>query len=156
MTKEANTSQETSRNGRRSFLSTLAMIIGIVAAYGTGAFYALKFLLPKKKETSYRQLLVGALNDIPVNVARPFKDLAGRENILVNTGNGLKAISTTCTHLGCKVHWEGNKNRFFCPCHNAAFDPNGNVLSGPPPRPLDTYDVVVDENENVFVMVKES
>jgi len=141
--------------GRRGFLSRLLMVIGLILAYGTGAVYALRFLIPKKESPRYRQLLVASLEQIPPNAAMPFKDLVGRENILVRTDNGLKALSTTCTHLGCKVHWEPNNTRFFCPCHNAVFDVNGKVVSGPPPRPLDSYEVLVDENDNVFVMVKE-
>jgi cytochrome b6-f complex iron-sulfur subunit len=152
-----NTQEDADKNGdnRRGFLSRLLMIIGLVSAYGAGAVYVLRFLIPRKQAPRYRQLLVASLDRIPENGAAPFKDLAGRENMLVKTGKGLKAISTICTHLGCKVHWEPNNNRFFCPCHNGVFDVNGNVVSGPPTRPLDSYEVVVDENDNVFVMVKE-
>ena len=42
------------------------------------------------------------------------------------------ALSSTCPHLGCQVHWEGHNNRFFCPCHNGVFDPNGIATGGPP------------------------
>jgi Rieske Fe-S protein len=42
------------------------------------------------------------------------------------------ALSSTCPHLGCKVHWESANNRFFCPCHNGAFDPSGKAIAGPP------------------------
>ncbi len=42
------------------------------------------------------------------------------------------ALSSTCPHLGCKVHWEAPENRFFCPCHNGAFDPSGRAIAGPP------------------------
>jgi len=42
------------------------------------------------------------------------------------------ALSSTCPHLGCKVHWEGPKSRFFCPCHSGAFDPTGKAIAGPP------------------------
>jgi Rieske Fe-S protein len=41
------------------------------------------------------------------------------------------------------VRWEGDKSRFFCPCHNGVFDREGQVVSGPPPRALDRYDVEV-------------
>lgn len=142
--------------GRRGFLGRLAMIVGLIAGYGTGAVYALQFLIPRKQKTRYRQLLVTSLNEIPQDGAKTFKDLAGREIVLVNTNQGLKAISTVCTHLGCKVYWEPENVRFFCPCHDGVFDVNGNVVSGPPPRPLDNYQVMVDENDNVFVMVKDA
>lgn len=132
------------------------MSVGLVASYGTGGVYFLEFLLPKKKSPRTRKLLIASLEELPVGGAKSFKDLSGRELILVDTGQALKAISTTCTHLGCKVYWEPEKSRFFCPCHEGVFDLNGNVVSGPPPRPLDTYPVEVDENDNVFVLLKES
>lgn len=50
-------------------------------------------------------------------------------------------MSNVCTHLGCHVRWIADKNKFFCPCHNGVFDKYGNVVSGPPPRPLDRYEV---------------
>ena len=48
-------------------------------------------------------------------------------------------LSNKCTHLGCHVNWNVDKNEFICPCHDAQFDINGKVLGGPPPRPMDRY-----------------
>jgi Rieske Fe-S protein len=49
----------------------------------------------------------------------------------------LVGYSAVCTHLSCAVLWRPEHNRLECPCHNGAFDPaTGNVLYGPPPRPL--------------------
>ena len=42
------------------------------------------------------------------------------------------ALSSVCPHLGCRVQWEANNDRFFCPCHNGVFDANGRATSGPP------------------------
>jgi nitrite reductase/ring-hydroxylating ferredoxin subunit len=42
------------------------------------------------------------------------------------------ALSSTCPHLGCQVHWEAHNDRFFCPCHNGVFDRGGKGVSGPP------------------------
>jgi Rieske Fe-S protein len=42
------------------------------------------------------------------------------------------ALSSVCPHLGCRVHWEPHNERFFCPCHNGVFDPEGKPVSGPP------------------------
>lgn len=140
---------------RRSFFKRILMGLGLAAGYGTGAVYGLQFLLPARKSARTRKLLVASLIDLPQDGAKSFKDLEGREIILVDTNEGLKAISTTCTHLGCKVYWEPENNRFFCPCHNGVFDVNGNVVAGPPPRPLEQYAVDVDENDNVFVILPE-
>jgi len=47
------------------------------------------------------------------------------------------AFSSVCPHLGCAVLWKKESGRLECPCHNGAFDArSGQVLAGPPPRPL--------------------
>ena len=46
------------------------------------------------------------------------------------------AISATCTHLGCIVTWDDEQQIFKCPCHNGRYNPEGQVISGPPPAPL--------------------
>jgi len=60
-------------------------------------------------------------------------------------GGDLLAHSNVCTHLSCLVHWEPEAQRFFSPCHGGVFDRTGNVVSGPPPRPLDRYEVKVED-----------
>ncbi|MFA5889737.1 MAG: Rieske (2Fe-2S) protein [Actinomycetota bacterium] len=62
----------------------------------------------------------------------------GDQAIAVRMADGrLVAYSAICTHLACSVLWESKTGRLECPCHNGAFDAGtGNVLGGPPPRPL--------------------
>jgi len=56
---------------------------------------------------------------------------------LVRTGDArVEALSSTCTHLGCRVSWNAEAHRLQCPCHGGAFDASGAVVAGPPPRPL--------------------
>jgi menaquinol-cytochrome c reductase iron-sulfur subunit len=54
----------------------------------------------------------------------------------VEDGVSFNVLSAICTHLGCIVQWQDAEQQFACPCHSAAFDRNGQVLSGPPPKPL--------------------
>lgn len=72
--------------------------------------------------------------------------------VLSTDGRTYIAMSNICTHLGCHIRWISEQNHFFCPCHNGVFDSSGNVVSGPPPRPLTRYDVKVDNGE-LFVLV---
>jgi menaquinol-cytochrome c reductase iron-sulfur subunit len=72
--------------------------------------------------------------------------------ILSNNGRDYIAMSNICTHLGCHIRWITDQNLFFCPCHNGEFDINGNVIAGPPPRPLTRYEVKV-ENNQLYVLV---
>ena len=54
------------------------------------------------------------------------------------------ALSRTCTHLGCSVPWDEEKNQFVCPCHGSTFSLDGEVLTAPAPRPLDYYPVRIE------------
>ena len=67
--------------------------------------------------------------------------VAGRPVLVVNTGEGYRAFSAVCTHLGCVVKWKKGRRQFFCPCHGARFDVDGNVMGGPAPRPLAALEV---------------
>ena len=47
------------------------------------------------------------------------------------------AYSRQCTHLSCSVVPEPDERRFYCPCHEGAFDmTTGSPIAGPPRRPL--------------------
>jgi cytochrome b6-f complex iron-sulfur subunit len=130
---------------RKDFLHSLFAFIPLGIGFAGISFMGARFVSPRKTKKQYRKIYAMNLNDIAINESKPFYDLKGRELVLVRTGEStVKAISTTCTHLGCKVHWEADKNIFFCPCHNGVFNPDGVVLEGPPPRPLDTYRVDVE------------
>jgi Rieske Fe-S protein len=50
-----------------------------------------------------------------------------------------------CTHLSCRVSWTDETNLYVCPCHDAGFDKQGVVVSGPPPEPLYEFETKVEE-----------
>ncbi len=56
----------------------------------------------------------------------------------------VRAMSATCTHLGCQVQWDGAAKHFKCPCHGGVYAADGTVVSGPPPRPLAVVDARID------------
>lgn len=60
-------------------------------------------------------------------------------------GEGYRALLSTCSHLGCKVNWDEGVKEYRCPCHGGAYDREGRVLGGPPPRPLQRLPVRVNE-----------
>ena len=62
------------------------------------------------------------------------------------TDDDFVALSSTCPHLGCQVHWEPQNARFFCPCHSGVFSPSGIGISGPPEgQSLPRYPLKVED-----------
>jgi Rieske Fe-S protein len=58
----------------------------------------------------------------------------------VRTPDGeLRAFNAVCTHLNCTVQYRADTSQIWCACHNGIYDLGGNVVSGPPPRPLEPY-----------------
>ncbi len=60
------------------------------------------------------------------------------------------ALTTRCAHLGCPVRFVQASQRFICPCHGGVYDSLGQVIGGPPPRPLDRFYTMV-QNGHVLV-----
>ncbi|MBM3990625.1 MAG: Rieske (2Fe-2S) protein [Planctomycetes bacterium] len=124
---------------RRSFLasaSSLGMLAGLGASYGTAGFYAARYLYPSKpREKAW--MFLARLADVAVGGSLSYTTPAGERVTLARGGStgtaeDFVALSSTCPHLGCQVHWEAQNQRFFCPCHNGAFDKSGKGISGPP------------------------
>lgn len=67
--------------------------------------------------------------------------------ILKKSDSDVIAYGPSCTHLGCAYKWDQSSKNFICPCHTSAFSIDGKVLAGPAPRPLDRYDVRVDNGK---------
>lgn len=60
---------------------------------------------------------------------------------------GLNAV---CTHLGCVVPWNGNENKFICPCHGSQYNSEGKVVRGPAPLSLALVHADVIEDKVLF------
>ncbi len=131
------------RIGRRDFLR-FVLNGGLLALVGGALYPILKYLYPPKGEQATVTSVVAAKTDELVpNSAKIFR-FGKRPGILIHTPLGqLKAFSAVCTHLNCTVQYESESSIIWCACHNGKFDLNGQVISGPPPRPLESYQVKV-------------
>lgn len=124
---------------RRTFLSLVSsgtMVAGLAAGYGTLGYMAGRFLYGGVDQ-ELAWFFVANATDVKVGQVVRFETPAGHKVTLTRrtqTGEAqdFLALSSTCPHLGCQVHWEPQNNRFFCPCHNGAFDPSGQPTAGPP------------------------
>jgi cytochrome b6-f complex iron-sulfur subunit len=70
---------------------------------------------------------------------------------IVRNDEGLYALSTICTHLGCTPNWLEAEKKFKCPCHGSGFRMSGINFEGPAPRPLERFRVVQDEDGTILV-----
>ena len=67
------------------------------------------------------------------------------------------AFSQKCTHLGCVVYFEPAEQRWHCPCHEGNFDAApGNVISGPPTRPLGRIDLEVRDDGMIWALGRQT
>ena len=71
--------------------------------------------------------------------------------IVVRTAGGeVRAFSAICTHLACTVQYRPDLQHIWCACHNGHYDLNGRNIAGPPPKPLEAYQVNVRDDEIVI------
>jgi cytochrome b6-f complex iron-sulfur subunit len=75
--------------------------------------------------------------------------LAKQSVFLVRDAEGFRALSATCTHLGCTV--KALDDGFDCPCHGSRFDAQGQVESGPAPEPLPCFEVRLTDSGALLV-----
>ncbi len=130
---------------RRSFLNRLWVFFSIVAAAGYG-WLGLSFM-NSRKERNRPVKMESIITAGPVErytretvTAIP----SGKFYLVCLADGSFLALSRTCTHLGCSVPWDEQKNLFVCPCHGSTFNMTGEVLTAPAPRPLDTYPVRIE------------
>lgn len=135
--------------GRRRFLDIL-LGSSVVATMGAILYPIFKFMVPPQiVEASQNSVIVGKLNEVPVNSGKIFK-FGSKPGIVVRSSAGeLKAFSAVCTHLDCIVQYRPDTKQIWCACHNGQYNLNGKNIGGPPPRPLEEYVVNVRGDEIV-------
>ena len=112
---------------------------------------------PALKRTSDLWIRLGAISKVELGSPTLFKTTVETETGWINTeeeisayvltqnGQDFDVMSNICTHLGCRVRWIADDDRFYCPCHNGVFAKDGSVVAGPPPRPLDRFESKVED-----------
>jgi len=139
---------------RRDFIKGVAVLIGGTITTVIG-LPTIAYLIDPALRASAKEawIPIGKLLDMPVGIPTQFSftrvQVNGWERTSTSHGgyvirksedpNDLLILNSRCTHLSCTVNWSESDQVFLCPCHNAEFGKQGQVLDGPPPRPLDRY-----------------
>ncbi len=138
---------------RRKFIDLFlgGSLIGTFIAF---LYPIISYLLPTKQtEVIIKKITAAKLGELAPGTSKIFK-FGTSPGILINTSDGeLRAFSAICTHLTCTVIYESDTGTILCPCHNGRFDLSGNVVSGPPPDPLESYNVEIS-GEDIVVSKK--
>ena len=126
---------------RRAFLDWLIRISG--TALGAFVLYPVaRYLVPPKSpEAATRRVIAARKDELKPGSFKTFP-FGLQPGVLMRLRDGsYRAFSGVCTHLACTVQYRDNDQIIWCACHDGIYDLEGRNVSGPPPRPLERYDV---------------
>jgi Rieske Fe-S protein len=143
------------RGRRRALVLFVNAVVALVGG-GLSALLGAFALRPGGAAATGRWVRAGTTSDLKPN--EPFARVLGvsrvdgwyreraRETVFLvwDGAQQVRAVSATCTHLGCQVRWDDGDEQFKCPCHGGVYARDGSVVEGPPPRPLDTVEARID------------
>jgi len=143
---------------RRTLVKGVLTLLGLtilgVAIYN--------IFLPKEKKAATEKIKITNISNVPKGTAYtfnyPFSDINQTDStgpcLLIHFPDGeLRAFSSVCTHQGCIVRYNQEKDLIECPCHGGKYSSkSGEVLSGPPPRPLPQINITVDSNGDIYAI----
>jgi Rieske Fe-S protein len=124
---------------------------GLAASVASFIYPALRFIIPPAvAESTSRSVVAAKADELKRNSGKIFK-FGSKPALLVHTVDGTyRAFSAVCTHLSCTVQYRDDLHQIWCACHNGLYDLEGRNVSGPPPRPLEAFEVHV-QGEDVVV-----
>ncbi|MFO0757715.1 MAG: Rieske (2Fe-2S) protein [Byssovorax sp.] len=134
---------EKSSPKRRDFLN-IAVGSSAAAFAVAMAYPAARFVQPRTR-VDKGTATVGKIEDFPIGGAKTvlFHD---RPVLVLRSADGqVRAFSAICSHLQCVVGFSAERNQIECPCHQGVYSTEGQVVSGPPPRPLEELVVTINE-----------
>ncbi|MBI1737773.1 MAG: ubiquinol-cytochrome c reductase iron-sulfur subunit [Acidobacteria bacterium] len=140
MEKTVSASDRPEQPGRRRVLGFLVGS-GVMASFVSFVYPILSFVLPPQSGELDADTVAAKVNELAPNSAKIFR-MGNRPGILVRTADGdYRAFSAVCTHLNCTVQYRQREHDVWCACHNGVYNLQGAVVSGPPPKPLEQFEV---------------
>ncbi|HLG14459.1 MAG TPA: Rieske (2Fe-2S) protein [Blastocatellia bacterium] len=127
---------------RRSFFNRLfKTVLGLWGAAFAGVVISYIKSPGEMRSAEEKVKRVGPVTELEIGSARFVAHEREPFWVIRTARDELVALPATCTHLRCILQWDKESGRLVCPCHAGAFDLNGNVVAGPPPRPLQSLRV---------------
>jgi Rieske Fe-S protein len=136
---------------RREFARYLVLGAGAIAVGNAGLAIWTQL---RTVNTGAPQAIV-ALDAVPIGSTYLFDyPTASDPAVLLRLGDReVVAFSQKCTHLGCVVYYQADEDRWHCPCHEGNFETvTGDVISGPPTRPLVRIEVEVRDDGTIWAL----
>ena len=139
--------EEPVKKARRRILNFL-LGSGAAATLGAVLYPIFRFMNPPKViESSASSVVAAKKSELWPNEGKIFK-FGSKPGILIQTPSGeYRAFTAICTHLDCTVQFRSEEKMIWCACHNGRYDLTGKNISGPPPRPLEEFQVNVRGDE---------
>jgi len=130
---------------------------GFLATAVAFIYPVVRYLIPPTiSDLGSDAVVAGRVGDLKLNSGKIFR-FGNRPGLLIRTANGeYRAMSATCTHLSCTVQYRDDLREVWCACHNGKYNLDGRNISGPPPRPLEAFDVQVRGDEILVRRRRES
>jgi len=129
---------------------------GLFASLISFIYPVLRYLVPPPvADLGGDEVVASKVGDLKPNGSKIFR-FGTYPALLVMTAEGeYRALSAVCTHLSCTVQYRNDLHEIWCACHNGLYDLNGRNVSGPPPRPLEAFQIHVRGDEIVVSRKRE-
>ena len=160
-------SHSSSRFSRREFATIVSGVVGTLMGALVGVPIIGYFVAPAFRESAGEAWVsIGPLEGYPIGEPKLVTFTRTQKNgwetssksygvfVLRDDEQKLTVYSNVCTHLACRVSWSTEDEVYSCPCHDAQFGLHGEVLFGPPPRDMDTFEHEVDEEGNIQILLE--
>src|SRR5215467_2678305 len=130
---------------------------GLFASLVSFVYPVLRYLVPPPvADLGGDEVVASKVGDLKPNGSKIFR-FGTRPALLVMTAEGeYRAMSAVCTHLSCTVQYRNDLRQVWCACHNGLYDLDGRNISGPPPRPLEAFQIHVRGDEIVVSRKREA
>ena len=124
---------------------------GFAISLSSFLYPVIRFLNPPAvSEAAVNEIVAGKVQDLTPNSGRIARFGSVPVLLVRISQTEWRAFSAVCTHLSCIVQYDPERTRIWCACHNGVYNLHGQVVSGPPPRPLQPYSVHVRDNDVVI------